>query len=126
MKNLLAIFVLVLAAAVLVPFSTAKSAQATATVAGKWHFVLDTPGGDRELDAEFKQDGDQVSGKWAGTDGVKGTFSDGKLNLEFPFNSDEGGAGTMKIKGTLTGDAISGDWGFSDYSGAFKATRVKE
>jgi hypothetical protein len=23
---------------------------------GKWHFILDTPGGDREMDAEFTAD----------------------------------------------------------------------
>ena len=125
MKNLLAMFVLLMGAALLVPFSAAHGKQATASVAGKWHFVLDTPGGDRELDAEFKLDGDQVSGKWGPAD-VKGTFADGKLNLEFPFNSDEAGAGTMKIKGAVANEAITGDWAFTDYSGQFKATRIKQ
>lgn len=124
MKNLLAMFVLLMGAALLVPFSAAKSAQATPGVSGKWHFVLSTPGGDREVDAEFTVEGDQVSGKW-GTSDVKGTFADGKLNLEFPFNSEEAGSGTMKIKGAVADDAISGEWAFSDYSGEFKAARPK-
>ena len=125
MKNLLAMFVLLMGAALLVPFSAAKNVQTAPDVSGKWHFVLSTPGGDRELDAEFKLDGDQVSGKW-GTADVKGTFADGKLNLEFPFTSEEAGSGTMKIKGALADGAIAGDWAFSDYSGEFKATRPKE
>ena len=125
MKNLLAMFVLLMGAALLVPFGAAKAKVDNGTVAGKWHFVLDTPGGDREIDAEFKLDADQVSGKWGPAD-VKGTFADSKLNLEFAFNSEEAGPGTMKIKGELVEDAISGDWAFSDYSGQFKAKRVKE
>jgi hypothetical protein len=125
MKNLLAMFVLLMGAALVVPFGAAKNMQDKADVNGKWHFVLDTPGGDRELDAEFKVDGDQVSGKWGPSD-VKGTFSDGKLNLEFPFNSEEAGAGTMKIKGVLADGALTGDWAFSDYAGQFKATRLKQ
>jgi hypothetical protein len=123
MKTLLAMFVLLIGSAVLVPFSTAQSTKATVT--GKWHFVLNTEGGDREIEAVFQQDGDQVTGKWA-TGDVKGTFTDGKLNLEFPFNSEEAGAGTMKIKGALADDGLSGDWGFLEYTGSFKATRVKE
>jgi len=125
MKNLMAIFILITGSALLVPFSAAKGALDPPTVTGKWHFVLDTPGGDRELDAKFQQDGDQVTGKWGAAD-VKGTFTEGKLALEFPFNSDEGGAGTMTLKGTLAADALTGDWAFTGYSGSFKATRVKE
>jgi len=125
MKNLLTVFVLVMGAALLAPFSAAHGKQTPANVAGKWHFVLDTPGGDRPLDAEFKVDGDQVSGKWATAD-VKGTFSDSKLKLEFTFNSEEAGSGTMKIDGALADDVITGNWAFSEYAGTFKATRAKE
>ena len=126
MKNLLAMFILLTGAALLVPFSTAKSADNPATVAGKWHFVLDTEGGDRTFDPVFQQDGEQVTGKWGNGD-VKGTFTEGKLlNLEFPVNSEEAGPGTLKIKGELADDALSGNWSFNDYSGTFKATRVKE
>ena len=101
------------------------------TVAGKWHFVLDTPGGDRDLDAIFEQTADKVSGKWAigvgGKDGdpVAGTYSEKKLALEFAFNSPEVGPGTMKINGKLNDDGtLTGDWAFQDYSGTFKATKT--
>ncbi len=87
---------------------------------GNWHFVLQTPGGDREADATFQVDGGQVTGKWADSD-VKGTFKDGALDLAFPFNSPEAGAGTMSIKGTLASGALSGSWEFVGYNGTFTA-----
>src|ERR1700689_5498825 len=85
--------------------SRAIAAQDAAppTIDGKWHFVLDTPGGDREVDSEFAVDKDgNVTGKW-GNATVAGTFTDGKLN-----------------QGDLTGN-----WEFSSYSGTFKASRPK-
>ena len=127
MKNFLPMFILLIGAALLVPFGSAKTmhTNADASVVGKWHFLLDTPGGDRPFDADFKLDGDKVSGKWGDAD-VKGTFSDGKLNLEFVINTEEAGSGTLKLKGTLDGDTLTGDWAFLDYSGGFKGTRAKE
>jgi hypothetical protein len=125
MKTLFAMFILVMGSTLLIPFGAAKALQTAPTVAGKWHFVMATDGGDRIVDSVFRQDGDQVTGKWANSD-VKGTFADGKLTLEFPINSDEAGPGTLKIKGLLAADALTGDWSFSDYGGSFKATRVKE
>jgi hypothetical protein len=95
---------------------------ADAGIAGKWDFVLDTEGGERKAPAEFTLDGDNVTGKWGGAD-VKGTFTDGKLDLSFPFTSDEAGPGTLGIKGKLDGEALVGDWSFQTYSGTFKATR---
>lgn len=98
--------------------------KAASTVAGKWHFVLNTEGGDREVDANFQQDGKNVTGKF-GKDDAKGTFEDGKLKLEFTLNSDEVGPGTMKITAALDHDVITGDWEFQTYSGTFKATRTQ-
>lgn len=103
--------------------STAESA----TVAGKWHFVFDTEGGDREFNTIFEQNADKVTGKWDITetkkdgDAVAGTFVDKQLTLEFPVES-EVGPGTLKLTGKLGDDnAISGNWSFGDYSGTFKA-----
>ena len=102
---------------------SAVAAQANG-VAGKWHFVLDTEGGDRDVDATLEQSGNQVTGKWGGKDEVKGTFADGKLNLEFPIVSEEAGPGTLKITGQLDGEKLSGNWNFQSYSGTFKATKA--
>jgi len=94
-------------------------------VSGKWHFVLDTPGGDREVDAEFIVDSGKVTGKW-GTSDVTGTYTDGKLALAFSMASEEAGeTSTMKITGKFDNDALTGDWEFSSYSGTYKATRQK-
>ena len=101
------------------------SATTTKDITGKWHFVFQTEGGVREFDADFKVDGDKVTGKWGESADVKGTYADGKLSLEFPVTSEEVGAGTLKIDGELADDAFTGTWSFQQYDGSFKATRPK-
>lgn len=106
------------------PAVQAQDSAATG-VNGKWHFVLSTPGGDREVDANFTVGDDgNVTGKWGNTD-VAGTWKEGKLSLSFDFTSDEVGVtAPMKIDGKLDETAaLSGDWAFSEYNGTFKATR---
>ena len=96
-----------------------------AGISGKWHFVLATPGGDREVDADFTVDNDgNVTGKWGPAD-VAGTYKEGKLTLKFPFTSDEvGTTADMSLDGKVndTG-ALAGDWAFSEYNGTFEAKR---
>ncbi|HEX4748557.1 MAG TPA: hypothetical protein VH302_03360 [Bryobacteraceae bacterium] len=104
--------------------SVAKAQSDAATVAGKWHFALETEGGPREVDANLQQTGDTVTGTWDKSD-VKGTFADGKLTLEFPLNSEEAGPGTMKVAGKLSGDEMTGTWSFQTYDGTFTAKRSK-
>ncbi len=104
---------------------TQQSAVGTGDLAGKWHFTLNTEGGDREAVAIFKLDGDQVTGKWDATD-VKGTYKDGDLDLAFPLNSEEAGmTATFKIKGKLKDGKLVGNWEFSEYSGTFTAAKNK-
>jgi hypothetical protein len=93
-------------------------------ITGRWHFVLETEGGDRNVDATFQQQGQNVTGKWEKAD-VKGTFADGKLDLAFPIESEEAGPGTLKLKGELNGGALSGTWEFQTYTGTFKATKAQ-
>ncbi|MBV8865467.1 MAG: hypothetical protein JO210_08740 [Acidobacteriaceae bacterium] len=108
---------------------SAAPAQAAAPandISGKWHFVYQTEGGDRDSDGDFKLNGDQVTGKWNGTADVKGTFKDGVLDLAFPYNSDEAGmTASLKMKGRLQDGKLAGNWEFADYSGTFTATRSK-
>jgi hypothetical protein len=103
---------------------TPPSRSQSPTVAGKWHFVMQTEGGDRTADPVFQLNSDKVTGKWGDAD-VKGTFRGGKLDLAFPYNSDEAGPGTLKIKGELNGDTLTGSWEFQEYTGTFKATRAE-
>ncbi len=116
----------VIAAAMVCLVMSRPIAQAQDTgVNGKWHFVLETPGGDREVDADFTVDADgNVTGKW-GSSNVAGTYKDGKLALDFQFTSEEvGTTAAMKIDGKLDDTAaLAGDWAFSEYNGTYKATR---
>ncbi len=92
---------------------------------GKWTFVLETPGGERDVPVTIAVDADgKVTGKFVDTD-ITGTFKDGKLDLNFQFTSDEAGeTAAMKITGKLDETAaIVGDWEFSSYNGTFKGTR---
>lgn len=103
-------------------------ATSSSGISGKWRFMLDTPGGDRDVDAEFTVDADgKVSGTWGKTT-VAGTFKDGSLNLDFSYTSDEAGTtDQMKIVGKLDDvPSISGTWQFSSYDGTFKALRPKD
>lgn len=117
---------LVIAAAMVCLVMSRPIAQAQDTgIGGKWHFVLETPGGDREVDADFTVDADgNVTGKWGNSD-VAGTYKEGKLALDFQFTSEEVGAtAAMKIDGKLDdAAALAGDWAFSEYNGTYKATR---
>lgn len=98
-------------------------AQTEAGISGKWRFVMDTEDGIRNSDADFHIDGKNVTGKWGESD-VKGTFSDGKLDLSFPVNSPEAGfTATMKLTGKLDGSELTGQWEFGQYSGAWRAKR---
>jgi hypothetical protein len=98
-----------------------------AGINGKWHFVLTTPGGDREMDADFTVDADgKVTGKFGSSD-VAGTFKDGQLDLNFEMTSEEAGVtAQMKISSKVeAGSPLSGNWEFSSYSGTFTADRPK-
>jgi hypothetical protein len=110
-----------LALAILLP----APARAASDIVGKWHFVLDTPAGTREAAVTLERDGEKVTGTWGPAPIVKGTFIDGKLELAFPIETQEAGPGTLKITGTLDGDALAGKWAFNEYEGEFKATREK-
>jgi len=98
-----------------------------AGVNGKWHFVMETPGGGREMDADFTVSADgKVTGSWGKSD-VAGTYKDGKLDLSFPTTSEETGeTAALKLVGKLDdAGALVGTWEFTVWGGAFKATRPK-
>lgn len=106
-------------------FLMARPPSTNDDISGKWHFVYQTEAGERDNNAEFKLNGDQVTGKYGGSD-VKGTYKDGELDLAFPFNSDEAGmTATLTMKGKLKDGKITGTWQFSDYDGTFVATRAE-
>jgi hypothetical protein len=94
-----------------------------ADAAGAWIFTCDTPSGVRTFTADFKVDGDKVSGTWDKAP-VQGTLTEGKLDLSFPYTPQETSTqGTLQLKGQLEGDSITGTWAFDTYNGNFKAAR---
>ncbi len=100
------------------------------TLAGKWHIVMNTQGGDRENDSLFEVADGKIGGKWdlsnPQSPAIKGTLTDGHFAIEVALESTEIGPGTMKLTGQLADDGtLSGDWAFSDYNGSFKGTRIK-
>lgn len=118
-------FLVLAAAVVCLMMGTSFVHAQDAGIAGKWHFVLSTPGGDREVDADLNVDNDgNVTGKWGPSD-VAGTYKDGKLALKFPFTSEEvSTTADMSIDGKLNdAGSLAGDWAFSEYNGTFEAKR---
>ncbi|MGH8700133.1 MAG: hypothetical protein ACREVR_03010 [Burkholderiales bacterium] len=93
---------------------------------GKWDFVFTTEQGDRQYAATLQVEGEKVSGKFGPKDAqVKGTFASRRLELKFPFASDEGGKEDLTISGKLDGEKLTGSWEFGGYSGSFVAKRAK-
>ena len=94
---------------------------------GKWHFVFDTQGGDREFEAEFFVDADgKVTGIWDKTP-VAGTYNDGHMQLAFETTSQEANeTAQLQLDGKIDDSStITGSWVFSSYDGTFKATHPK-
>jgi hypothetical protein len=92
---------------------------------GKWHFVFDTQGGDREFEADFTVDKDgNVTGTWDKAP-VAGTYKDDHMQLAFEVTSQEAGeTAQLQLDGKIGDDSnLTGTWGFSSYNGNFKATR---
>ena len=104
---------------------TPAGTGAGAGVAGTWAFAIDTPGGERNITAVMKQDGDKVTGTWVDQP-LQGTFKGDRLDLSFPFTSAESGQKeTLTISGQLAGDTLTGSWTFGQYGGNYKASRTK-
>ena len=93
---------------------------------GKWNFVFETEGGDREFPITLSVKGKDVTGKMGEDAAVKGVFENGLLKLEFPFYSEEVGIkADVVITGKLESGKLTGDWEFDVYTGAFEATKAK-
>ena len=106
----------------------AQEAIPESGVAGKWHFVLDTPGGPRDFDAEFTVDAEGKIGGSFGKSTAVGSFKEGHLLMDFPATDDQSGeTAQLKLDGKLEdATTLSGNWQFSSYDGTFRAFRPKK
>jgi hypothetical protein len=97
-----------------------------ASVDGKWHFVFETPLGNRESDIEIATQGERALAKTAKQE-YNGTFKDDVLDVAGETHSQEGDVtAELRIKGKLDGDKITGEATFAGYTMAFNASRVKQ
>lgn len=109
------------------PAAQAAPATPDKRINGKWHFVFDTTGGDREFNAEFTVDADgNVTGTWEKAP-ASGTYKDGHLLMVFDITSEEANeTAPLHLDGKIDdSDTITGTWAFSSYNGAFKANHPK-
>ncbi len=79
---------------------------------------MDTPGGERRATPTLALDGENVTGTWDSSE-VKGTFKEGRLELEFPLSSSEAGyKAIFKVSAKLEGEELKGTWNWATYNGA--------
>ena len=107
--------------------AAAQDTHADTRINGKWHFVFDTQGGDREFNADFTVDADgNVTGTWEKSP-VAGTFKDGHLLMVFDITSEEANeTAPLHLDGKIDDSStITGTWQFSSYDGTFKAAHPK-
>jgi subtilisin-like proprotein convertase family protein len=107
--------------------AAALLAWAASPIDGKWKMNVKDNGGEviRQLNLEIAIAEGKATGKLASSD-LLGSYSDGVLNLEFPYVDEEsGGKGTLKLNGKLEGEKLTGDWKFGASGGTFDAVRAK-
>jgi hypothetical protein len=114
MKKLLsAVFVVALSAG-------AMLAQESARIAGSWQMSMDSPHGLLKGPLKIEQDGSKLTATYEvesiGTLRFSGTVEGNKVSFEIP-----GGEMTLKLKGIVDGDKMSGTTSMND--GAWTATR---
>ena len=91
---------------------------------GKWHFVFDTSGGDREANAEFTVDAEgNVTGTWEKAPAT-GTYKEGHLLMAFDVTAEDlNETATLHLDGQMDdSNTITGTSTFSSYDATFKAT----
>lgn len=116
MKQLLRLFFTVLLVS-----ATSPVGLLAADLTGKWDFVWDTEGGERRGIWVIAQDGETVTAESEGQT-LRGTFSDGRLQVEGKFYSAEAGySSTLKVEGRLEGGVLKGSGSWDQYGMTFTA-----
>jgi hypothetical protein len=99
------------------------AAPATANMEGKWYYTVVTPAGSGNPVVTIKQNGEKLTGHYAGSIGeadLTGTIKGNKFEFQFTTDPTKGPA---IYKGTVDGDKVSGD---VDFAGRAKGTFTGE
>ena len=116
-------FLAVVVTAALTGLSAAPSAQSD--LSGAWAVIFNSPQGAIDATANFKVDGDKLSGTIAGQAGetpltgtVKGKAFDFTINVQTP-----NGDFTVTVTGEQDGDSIQGTFDFGQGTGDWSGKR---
>ena len=97
-----------------------------ADLSGKWNFVWQTPGGERQSILTFTQKGEKVEARFPDAkEPVSGTLKDGKLSLAGRLYSAEAGAeADFHLDGTLAGQELKGTGAWAEHQMTFTAHKA--
>jgi hypothetical protein len=93
---------------------------------GKWNFVWQTPGGERQSTLTLTQDAEKVEAHFPDVkEPVPGTFKDGKLSLVGRLYSPEAGeSADFRLDGTLSGAELKGTGSWGEHELSFTARKA--
>ncbi|MCC7179093.1 MAG: hypothetical protein IT177_11950 [Acidobacteria bacterium] len=104
----------------------AAAAAAQNDISGDWTLTINGPQGVIDTDANFKQDGDKITGTFSGPTGnatVEGTMSGTTLSLAFNVDTPQGPI-DVKMSAEVSGTEMKGllDYGMgtADFTGKRK------
>ena len=120
MRSLFVVTIVALAALTAAP-------RAQADLNGAWALSFNTPNGNLEASATFKQDGEELSGTMSGPQGevpLKGTVKGKTFTFTIDVQSQNGPL-TINLQGELDGDAIKGTFDFGQGMGDWAGKRSK-
>ena len=94
---------------------------------GKWKFVWQTPGGERQTALRLEQKAERVEAFFPDAkEPVPGTFKDGKLSLSGRlFSSEAGETADFHLEGTLSGGELKGTGGWGEHQLTFTARKAE-
>jgi TonB family protein len=93
---------------------------------GTWTLRLENPDHGIALQntLTLTLDGERVAGKFGRFD-VKGVYKEGRLDLDFPYETPAGAKASLRINGAMINDTLIGEWSCTAIgSGTFKATTI--
>jgi hypothetical protein len=94
---------------------------------GRWNFVWQTPGGERQTTLRLQQKAEHVEAFFPeAKEPITGTFKDGRLSLSGRvFSSEAGEAADFHLDGTWSDGELKGTGGWGEHPLTFTARKVE-